>query len=431
MVTEKKYIIISILGLTAAFAVQMLWLINSLLITSNKIETAISEKLEMALFEEAEERACTYGQSIPVSPQNSNQPDITYFETMLYQKTKSSVSLQTLEKILSKNIPADYSIILIRNGRNIYYKQNGSYKLTVKSKIIYTKTDKSEAFQIELLNPYSVFFEELGFLMFSSFLMLLVTIFCISQQVNIIRAQQQQARIKKDFTYSMIHDIKTPLSTIRLGLTALDNDKIVNNEEKRTKYLQIISTETQHAYNLINRILTISKSESKKLELHKEEVELATILSSIENNFMANQSKTIVFKNQLNYQYIYADFEYLKEIFYNLIDNSIKYSNENVTICISSGKVDKGVVVRIWDNGIGITKTDQNVIFEKYERASASKHNIKKEGASGFGLGLTYVFQVVDAHRGMVSVDSELGKYTEFTIFLPDQSENCGGARKT
>lgn len=431
MVTEKKYIIISILGLTAAFAVQMLWLINSLLITSNKIETAISEKLEMALFEEAEERACTYGQSIPVSPQNSNQPDITYFETMLYQKTKSSVSLQTLEKILSKNIPADYSIILIRNGRNIYYKQNGSYKLTVKSKIIYTKTDKSEAFQIELLNPYSVFFEELGFLMFSSFLMLLVTIFCISQQVNIIRAQQKQARIKKDFTYSMIHDIKTPLSTIRLGLTALDNDKIVNNEEKRTKYLQIISTETQHAYNLINRILTISKSESKKLELHKEELELATILSSIENNFMANQNKTIVFKNQLNYQYIYADFEYLKEIFYNLIDNSIKYSNENVTICISSEKVDKGVVVRIWDNGIGITKTDQNVIFEKYERASASKHNFKKGGASGFGLGLTYVFQVVDAHRGMVSVDGELGKYTEFTIFLPDQSENCGGARKT
>ena len=87
-------------------------------------------------------------------------------------------------------------------------------------------------------------------------------------------------------------------------------------------------------------------------------------------------------------------------------------------------------VIRFWDNGFGIKKDDQKIIFDKFERASASNRMIKKGGASGFGMGLTYVFQVIDAHHGMVTVDSELGKYTEFTIFLPDQDASNGGVKK-
>lgn len=136
------------------------------------------------------------------------------------------------------------------------------------------------------------------------------------------------------------------------------------------------------------------------------------------------------FENQLNCPNIYADIEYLKEIFYNLIDNSVKYSDKAVTIRVSSERVNKGVVIRFWDNGFGIKKDDQKIIFDKFERASASNRMIKKGDASGFGMGLTYVFQVIDAHHGMVTVDSELGKYTEFTIFLPDQDASNGGVKK-
>lgn len=92
------------------------------------------------------------------------------------------------------------------------------------------------------------------------------------------------------------------------------------------------------------------------MELHKETVDLSAILSRIENNFITNHQKIITFENQLNCPNIYADIEYLKEIFYNLIDNSIKYSNEAVTIRVSSEKVNKGVVIRFWDNGFGIKK---------------------------------------------------------------------------
>ena len=419
---NNKYVIIAIVGLSAAFMMQMLWIVGGFQYTISKIKSDVNEKLEQALFTEAEQRACLYLKSIAVSPSNSDKPDITYFETELNKETKSNISLPKLKAILDKSLPSDYSIILYNNGKEHYYGgDNRAIQLSVKSAVVYTRTDQSQAIQIELTNPYSIFFEELGLLALASFLMLIITLLCIFKQVGIIRWQQNNAKMKKIMTYSMIHDIKTPLSTIRLGLGALDHEKIVNDPEKRTKYLQVISTETQHAYSLINRILTISKSQAGKLELKKVQVDMTSMLSKMEENFRVNRLKNVSFENHINCQYAFADEEYLKEIFYNLIDNSIKYSDGDVTIRISTDKVDKGVSIRVRDNGIGISKADQKVIFDKYERASAAKRTFKKKGAPGFGLGLTYVFQVIDAHEGMIGVESELGRYTEFSIFLPDQ----------
>ena len=419
---KNKYVIIAIVGLSAAFMMQMLWIVSGFQYTISKIKADVNEKLEQALFTEAEQRACLYLKSIAVSPSNSDKPDITYFETELNKETKSNISLPKLKAILDKSLPSDYSIILYNNGKEHYYGgDNRAIQLSVKSAVFYTRTDQSQAIQIELTNPYSIFFEELGLLALASFLMLIITLLCIFKQVGIIRWQQNNAKMKKIMTYSMIHDIKTPLSTIRLGLGALDHERIANDSEKRTKYLQVISTETQHAYSLINRILTISKSQAGKLELRKVQVDMTSMLSKMEENFKVNRLKNVSFENHINCQYAFADEEYLKEIFYNLIDNSIKYSDGDVTIRISTDKVDKGVSIRVRDNGIGISKADQKVIFDKYERASAAKRTFKKKGAPGFGLGLTYVFQVIDAHEGMIGVESELGRYTEFSIFLPDQ----------
>ena len=419
---NNKYVITAIVGLSAAFMMQMLWIVGGFQYTISKIKSDVNEKLEQALFTEAEQRACLYLKSIAVSPPNSDKPDITYFETELNKETKSNISLSKLKAILDKSLPSDYSIILYNNGKEHYYGgDNRAIQLSVKSAVFYTRTDQSQAIQIELTNPYSIFFEELGLLALASFLMLTITLLCIFKQVGIIRWQQNNAKMKKIMTYSMIHDIKTPLSTIRLGLGALDHERIANDSEKRTKYLQVISTETQHAYSLINRILTISKSQAGKLELRKVQVDMTSMLSKMEENFRVNRLKNVSFENYINCQYAFADEEYLKEIFYNLIDNSIKYSDGDVTIRISTDKVDKGVSIRVKDNGIGISKADQKVIFDKYERASAAKRTFKKKGAPGFGLGLTYVFQVIDAHEGMIGVESELGRYTEFSIFLPDQ----------
>lgn len=109
---NNKYVITAIVGLSAAFMMQMLWIVSGFQYTISKIKADVDEKLEQALFNEAEQRACLYLKSIAVSPSNSDKPDITYFETELNKETKSNIFLPKLKAILDKSLPSDYSIIL-------------------------------------------------------------------------------------------------------------------------------------------------------------------------------------------------------------------------------------------------------------------------------------------------------------------------------
>lgn len=118
MFTRNRYIILSIIGLAAAFAMLILWLVKSLQFTKERFSTEISSKLESALFAEAEQRACTYMKSVAISPVNSDMPDITYFENELNNLTKTNISLSQLEKLLDESIKIDYSIILLKKIKN-------------------------------------------------------------------------------------------------------------------------------------------------------------------------------------------------------------------------------------------------------------------------------------------------------------------------
>ena len=116
---------------------------------------------------------------------------------------------------------------------------------------------------------------------------------------------------------------------------------------------------------------------------------------------------------------VYADEEFLEEALSNLIDNAVKYSGEEVEIAFSSGKATDGYIyIKVRDNGFGIPLKDQSRIFEKYERSYAALQT-RSGGATGFGLGLNYVFRVMEAHKGRVEVESIEGEYSEFTLLLP------------
>ena len=114
----------------------------------------------------------------------------------------------------------------------------------------------------------------------------------------------------------------------------------------------------------------------------------------------------------------YADSEYLEEVISNLIDNSIKYSKDSVQINITAEESDRYTALKIRDNGLGIAEKDIHLIFQKFERTSAVKRN-RRNGVSGFGLGLSFVDQVVKAHHGKTFVTSIEGEFTEFIIYLP------------
>ena len=113
-----------------------------------------------------------------------------------------------------------------------------------------------------------------------------------------------------------------------------------------------------------------------------------------------------------------ADEQYLSEAISNLVDNAIKYSKDEINISITTQNSDKYMLLKVRDNGIGISKEDQRIIFDKFGRAAIHEQN-RKGGVSGFGLGLNYVDQVMQAHGGKVTVSSEKDQYAEFTLFIP------------
>mgnify|MGYP002232175777 FL=1 len=224
--------------------------------------------------------------------------------------------------------------------------------------------------------------------------------------------------MREDFSYAMIHEMKTPLACILMGTRMLKSGKLDIFPDKREKHFQILEDESEHLLSLTNKVLTLSKLENAQLRLWKKEIQLRPMLEDLIEKYTAKADKPVHFSLHLESEWVYADEEFLKEAIGNLVDNSIKYSGEEVDIQISSLRQDYNFyLIKVRDNGIGIPLKDQSRIFEKYERASAADRS-RKGGASGFGLGLNYVFRVAEAHGGKVCVESIEGEYSEFFAFF-------------
>ena len=289
---------------------------------------------------------------------------------------------------------------------------------TITIQTIPIRLDGSQGIQTILTNPFWIIFQRMWFILIATVLMMIFVIGCIIYQIRIIAKQNQIAQIRQDFSYAMIHDMKSPLNSIKIGVEILQSGKMDSIPEKKKKHFRIILEETEHLLKLVEKVLTISKQDSGKLELAKQEVYLQPMVDDIVEKFKAKTNKSMQVLTDLRTKIIYADEEYFKEAISNLIDNAIKYSKESINIEISSFYENEKVVVKVKDNGIGIPIKDQNIIFEKFERASATERTTKG-GATGFGLGLSYVMRVIDAHGGTIQLDSVEGKYSEFKIELP------------
>ena len=221
----------------------------------------------------------------------------------------------------------------------------------------------------------------------------------IFTQVGIIRRQDKLAQMREDFSYAMIHDMKSPLTT----------------------HFEVLEQEAGHLLELTNRVLTLSKLESGRLILDLDEVELPPLVESLTRTFEAKATKPVRFHTDLQAEIVYADKEYLKEALSNLIDNALKYSKpEGVEVTVASIRKNGYVHIRVRDNGIGIPLSAQRTIFDKFERVLPKGEGKK---VSGFGLGLNYVMNVVREHGGYVGVESMPGRYSEFTVSLPERKE--------
>ena len=420
--------ILSVVGLIGAMALQMIWIYNSYELIRNDLLKVSSEVFEKALREETN-LACKEipeGTEILAGPESDSIPSITYLYEGI-QDIGIEISINRMDSLVEiflrdKDISNNHyiNIIDIKNDTIIKSTSENQADLDdrLNSKIIPIKTDLSQGVQLVLLNPYIYIFKRMGLMLAGTFIIMLLVIVCISYQVRFISRFEKIFQIREDFSYAMIHDMKTPLTSIIMALNFLRSGKLDNRQEMKNKYFDIAENEADHLLTLTNKVLTISKLENHKLEMNKTEVELTPIIEKLAEKFKAKSQKTVNFITDIKAETAYADAEYLEEVLSNLIDNSIKYSGESVEIRISTARDDRYTVLKVHDNGFGISDKDIHLIFRKYERASAVKRN-RRKGASGFGLGLNFVDQVVEAHHGKIFVSSIEGEFTEFTIYLP------------
>ena len=431
----RKYYIrsITILGLSIILLVQFVWLANSYNFVRDELKIQSTNMLEQAVMEETFSRL----QHLPIGTKvksrteedkGINLPEFVYMQESL-EELKSPIILDSINHIykqllLKNNYPSECMISISKKDTIVQYIGNKPYSLfSLQTDKVPLRKDYSIVIQAQFTNPNGLFFGKMGLLLISTTILLIFVVFCIIYQVRIISKMNTISQIREDFSYAMIHDMKTPLSTIMMVQDMLESGRLDNRPEIKNKYMSIAKSETDHLFALTNKILTISKLENHKLEMNKTEVELTPIIEKLTEKFKAKAQKPVNFIISLQAKTAYADNDYVSEVLSNLIDNAIKYSKESVEIHITTEESERYTILKVRDNGLGISEADQKVIFQKYERAAAAKRS-RRNGASGFGLGLNFVDQVIKAHEGRIFVNSTEGEFTEFTIYLPLETPN-------
>lgn len=426
---NKKYIQwITVLGLIVIFALQAIWLRNTYVLIKNDIKKECNNILEQALNKEVGIISCNTPKNTAISGGSPNDSISVYtylYNSLWEMKLEYSITrIDSLAGIYLKtsNINNDYFICTVNPESQSILKKSKSQHIpawgTVESQIIPTRLDRSEGIQLILVSPYYTVIERMDLLIIATALLSFFVIGCITYQIKIINHQNKVAKIREDFSYAMVHDMKTPLSTIMSTLDFLHSGRLDDKAEMKERYFNIAKDEANHLLALTNKVLTISKLENHKLTMSKKEVLLAPMIENLVEKFTAKSTKPVHFTIELNVESVYADEEYLAEAISNLIDNAIKYSKKSVEIKISSLSNESYSIIKILDNGLGIAEKDRRIIFDKFERAAAIKRS-RNGGATGFGLGLNFVQQVVSAHDGNIFVNSIEGEYSEFNIHLP------------
>lgn len=296
------------------------------------------------------------------------------------------------------------------------------YPLLVPSGSNYEGLVPDETMMVIVPNVKKIILKQIKWMIFGSVIFTLMIVAAFFVTVSALLRQKKLSAIKNDFINNMTHEFKTPLATISLAVDALRNEKVLADREKTEYFSGIIKEENKRMNKHVETILQSALLDRQEVKLNLKPINVHVVINDVLENFelqlQNKNAKTDVNLNAGN-DLIAADEVHFTNLISNLVDNAIKYSKENLYIKITTHSTSRHIVIRIEDNGIGMSKETQRRIFEKFYRAHTGNiHNVK-----GFGLGLSYVKTMVDAHNGRIRVDSTLGRGTCFTIEMPLRKE--------
>ena len=277
-----------------------------------------------------------------------------------------------------------------------------------------------EAFIVVIPNIKSFVLKSLRWRIFTSVAFTIIILLAFYLTVRTMLRQKKLGEIKNDFINNMTHEFKTPIATISLAVDAMRNEKVISDREKLGYFSGIIKEENQRMNRQVETILKASQLEKQEVDLNLKPVHVHEIIQDVVDNFVLQledkKGKVALQLNAAN-DLINADEVHFSNLVNNLIDNAVKYAKDDIPpiIKLSTNSNAKYFTMRIEDNGIGMSRDTVKRVFERFYRAhTGNVHNVK-----GFGLGLSYVKTMIEAHDGDIKAESTLGKGSTFIVDLP------------
>ena len=434
----SNLVLISVIALICLFSLQALWLHNSYLLQRKNVEETVDSIFYQTIEKELDQRFIEMEKKLKENLLDSSIR-IASFEIKHNGKESSSVVYQQLTMVQQLMLTFDihFNMAMVDSMFRSHLQSN---QYPFRYQIIYTdSTDRlldaaghgiNKGFKtsvlpiidgekihaiVEITAP--VVFKNMLAILTVSILIFIFIIGCFAYEIKIFHDQNQLNQLRKNFTHALTHDMKTPLTTIHSVLVQLEKETFDENPDLRQKFNTIAVEQVVNLQSMVNQILTLAYIEKKQLSLNKQSVDLPNMIQSLIDKFTVQNDKTVSFHTffDIKASHVYADSFYLENAISNLIDNAIKYSLNSVKIEIESTAGEKQMYIRVRDNGFGISSNDQLKVFKRFERGA----EIKRNRTSGFGIGLNYVQQVIEAHGGTVTIVSQEGIGSEFIITLP------------
>ncbi len=335
---------------------------------------------------------------------------------------------QNIKSELANNgIDLDYHFrVLGGDGKEVYRcpdfvmgASNKAYKELIFKNDPPTRMGVLEVnFPEKILNKY--LYSSVKF-MIPSILFTFVLLITFVITLYMIVRQKKLTEIKNDFINNMTHEFKTPISTISLAAQMLQDQSVAKSPSMFSKLSGVISSETKRLRFQVDKVLQMSMFEDRKTaSLKMKELDANELLAGVINTFTVKVEQSgghITWEPEADDPYVFVDEMHFTNVIFNLMDNALKYKkrDEPLNLNLRTWNANGNFVLSIKDNGIGIRKEDLKKIFDKFYRVSTGNlHNVK-----GFGLGLAYVKQIIQAHKGTIRAESELGAGTTFVIVLP------------
>ena len=251
-----------------------------------------------------------------------------------------------------------------------------------------------------------------------SLVFIAITLFSFLYTVYTILRQKRIAEMKTDFINNMTHEFKTPIATISLAVDSIKSPNIKKDPDKVGRFANIIREENKRMLVQVEKVLQMAQFNNRRIKMSKDYVDVHELLSQAKNHIelqVKRRGGAVSLDLQAGTHIIKGDENHLSNIFHNLLDNANKYTPEEPHIQIRSKDGNGGIIIEIEDNGQGMTREQVKNIFEKFYRIhTGNVHNVK-----GFGLGLSYVKAMVEAHHGQIHVHSKPAKGSTFQLFFP------------